>query len=327
MNSVILWYDIGRQGATNESMAENPTLKDLSGNGNDATCYNFGWSGMSGIGGYSFKKLELWNKNTNVELNVVTSNKVTILNGNAITNIGIRASFSKNTSIKIKVEGSSTDNPLMVYKIGDNDGTKLIQTITEDNVYTIGLEFVPNTSYQQVVFACNNITIEQLPIYPNALVSDGVDDYAAISGLPIQNWNVGYTVIAKRKTLDTIKNSCLFSKRLNGVGVGDASGAFQVERVYEGSTATYPNVCFSYGGRTTFEQFEPSDFIYQTSKSYCGHPLTTSSAPDSDTLSIFKWTAQSSGLTSGKYVLYSLMLFNRDLTDEEIQWVKNNLIQ
>jgi hypothetical protein len=51
-NNMVLWYDIKRQGATNESMAANPKLIDLSGNGHDATCYNFAWSGMSGIGGY-----------------------------------------------------------------------------------------------------------------------------------------------------------------------------------------------------------------------------------------------------------------------------------
>lgn len=45
---MVLWYDIKRQGATNESMASNPVLRDLSGNGHDATCYNFAWSGMSG---------------------------------------------------------------------------------------------------------------------------------------------------------------------------------------------------------------------------------------------------------------------------------------
>ena len=50
-DAMVLWYDIKRQGATNESMAENPVLRDLSGNGYDATCYNFAWSKMSGIGG------------------------------------------------------------------------------------------------------------------------------------------------------------------------------------------------------------------------------------------------------------------------------------
>ena len=46
---MVLWYDIKRQGATNENMASNPTLRDLSGNGHDITCYNFAWTEESGI--------------------------------------------------------------------------------------------------------------------------------------------------------------------------------------------------------------------------------------------------------------------------------------
>lgn len=48
-DAMVLWYDLKRQGATNESMAANPVLKDLSGNGHDATCYNFAWTEESGI--------------------------------------------------------------------------------------------------------------------------------------------------------------------------------------------------------------------------------------------------------------------------------------
>ena len=48
--SCVLWYDPARQGCTNERMAANPVLKDLSGNGHDATCYNFAWTEESGIG-------------------------------------------------------------------------------------------------------------------------------------------------------------------------------------------------------------------------------------------------------------------------------------
>ena len=53
-DSMVLWYDLKRQGATNENMAENPVLRDLSGNGHDATCYNFAWAGKSGIGGFAY---------------------------------------------------------------------------------------------------------------------------------------------------------------------------------------------------------------------------------------------------------------------------------
>lgn len=48
-DSIVCWYDPKRQGCTNENMAENPILKDLSGNGLDMTCYNFAWTDESGI--------------------------------------------------------------------------------------------------------------------------------------------------------------------------------------------------------------------------------------------------------------------------------------
>ena len=57
-NSMILWYDLKKQGATNETMSTNPILKDLSGNGHNATCHNFAWSGMSGIGGYECRDFD-----------------------------------------------------------------------------------------------------------------------------------------------------------------------------------------------------------------------------------------------------------------------------
>ena len=48
-SACVLWYDLKRQGATNENMTINPILKDLSGHGHDATCYNFAWTEESGI--------------------------------------------------------------------------------------------------------------------------------------------------------------------------------------------------------------------------------------------------------------------------------------
>lgn len=46
---MVLWYDIARQGATNESMAANSILKDLSGNGHNGECIGFDWTSDSGI--------------------------------------------------------------------------------------------------------------------------------------------------------------------------------------------------------------------------------------------------------------------------------------
>lgn len=47
--SMVLWYDLRRQGATNQSMAADPRLLDLSGNGHHATCQGFAWTEASGV--------------------------------------------------------------------------------------------------------------------------------------------------------------------------------------------------------------------------------------------------------------------------------------
>lgn len=49
-DSVVCWYSPIRQGCTNENMAANPVLRDLSGNGIDLECINFSWDETSGIG-------------------------------------------------------------------------------------------------------------------------------------------------------------------------------------------------------------------------------------------------------------------------------------
>lgn len=318
--SAILWYDIEKQGATNKSMAANPILKDLSGNGHDMELRNFAWSGMSGIGGYNFKDLELWTKNTNIKLNVVASNKVTILNGNANAKTGIRSSFSQSTSIKIKVEGSNINNPLAVYKLGDVEGDKLLQTITADNVYTIELEFVPNLPYQIVLFAGNNITIEQLPIYPNALVSDGVDDYGYVEGLPLLTKEKGFTVMAVRKWLSEGIVTALASKALNAQEWG---GAFTFEGVEGGGTAPFNR---AFNGANYVSYFAPSDFSFLTTHKYNDRNIAhIGDVEDNDRLTFFRLALDINSYY-GKFVFYRFILFNRDLTDEEIEWVKHYLL-
>lgn len=48
-SSLVCWYSPKRQGCTNESMARNPVLRDLSGRGLHMTCHNFAWTTQSGV--------------------------------------------------------------------------------------------------------------------------------------------------------------------------------------------------------------------------------------------------------------------------------------
>ena len=231
MDSLVCWYDIGKQQCTNESMASNPVLADLSGNGHDITCYNFAWSGMSGIGGYVFQPLDRWYKTPSNNGTYTTEGytlHITKLNTNGIAyyicNTGganYIQSIEDNTvttkSFRIRINGlpdgkmvniggllplsagSEHVNILFPKQRFNSNGEHIVASVqatvdSENDVWN------GNVNYPDIVIDSDtaddvDITIELLPEYPNALVSDGVDDYCYTDGLPILT---DYTVIAKR---------------------------------------------------------------------------------------------------------------------------------
>lgn len=331
-NSMVLWYDIARQGATNESMAVNPILKDLSDNGHDATCYNFGWSGMSGIGGYpdNLRNYKIYSYDDFVT-DVVNDHKFTI-NGN----IGLESYYlvlvnNKDYSARrgsLYAKGIP-DGLRFVYQINgatsNPDG--LIQIKNGLNEFNLN----PNETSNFIKFQLKNLTgeiienvnieIEFLPLYPNALVFDGEDDYALVEGLPLLNKEDGYTVVLKRKWLkNTDVRHCLVSKNTRWITIaqGGVDGAFAMECDVDNT--------MSFGISTkinvTFE--DTDDFVYQTSKSYNGKKIIElGDAQDANHLCI---AAINKGqLWQSSIAVYSLILFNRDLLTEEIEWVKENM--
>ena len=337
MNSVVLWYDIGRQGATNESMSLSPILKDLSGNGNDATCYNFGWSGMSGIGGYSFTGLHSDTANECTYELTGDKSKITILTAKGAETI---FTFMKSIAVgdayhyKVKVTG------LDVFKqsfpnayIQDGQAKQ----ITADGVYDVSGTATYTYVYPALITGQDiaegtaiNITIEQLPLYPNALVSDGVNDYAFVQDKYDDEGNLinkkslvlnredGYTVIAKRKWLDETLTCGVISKIDNA---NDTNGAFG----FELSDARTAKIISNWGSNNPIT-LEKNDITYGTSTKYNSININSGTRQiDTDYISIFKFAKDTKFY--GQFALYSFILFNRDLTDEEIEWVKNNLIQ
>lgn len=68
-SALVCWYSPRRQGCTNEDMAENPVLRDLSGNGVHLMCKNFAWTERSGImadGGLCFDGTDDYGITTNL---------------------------------------------------------------------------------------------------------------------------------------------------------------------------------------------------------------------------------------------------------------------
>lgn len=331
MDSMVLWYDLKRQGATNESMATTPTLIDHSGNGHNATCYNFAWSGMSGIGGYTqnYRDESRW---TILPNRISFTKAETTINVTKVLESAISAYYvtkDNDTSFivqsyKIKVSGMTDDqtitytnnNRTVIYEINSNGEHILPQIDLESSGNHCGFIF------NKVQESCN-ITIEQLPLYPNALVSDGVDDYCLVEGLPLLNKEDGYTVIAKRKwltedlTVESLKDKCFLSDMPDrGEPFG---GAYAIE-------LNLSNGCNAQScGSRTIVNISEDDIVYQTSKSYCGQNIKISSdfVEGNGIFKLFKF----GGGYQSPIALNSILLFNRDLSTDEIEWVKTNLIE
>ena len=316
-SACVLWYDMARQGCTNESMAADPTLRDLSGNGHDAECFNFAWSGMSGIGGYGQPLSSYNNIRTDrgtFEFDGLTTKIKSITLGtwqiyNAVTgNTAVAAQ-------RIIVTGVPSGMQILYEKRDKDLTTTVLLNITEDGVYCIpqfNVDDIYGIEIKQTIADCD-ITIEQLPLYPNALVSDGVNDYAKAEGLPLLDKERGYTVIAKRKHLGSIQ-ACLASRRNSG----NPDGAF----VFELKLSANSYRCDSFNKLTQLSAFEESDITCQTSQRYNDTAIGIGDAPDNGVLNLFVLYNS----YFGKIALYSFLLFDRDLTAGEIAWVRENLL-
>lgn len=348
MDSLVCWYDIGKQQCTNESMAANPVLADLSGNGHDIECYNFAWAGMSGIGGYVFQPLDKWYKspsnngtytvegytlhitklNTASNVYYITNtagkNYVESIEGNTVTTKSFRIRINglpdgKKVTIGGLLPlsaGSEHVNVLFQKQYFNSNGEHIVASVqatvdSENDVWGGNVNY-PDISIDSDTADDVDITIEILPLYPNALVSDGVDDYCYTDGLPILT---DYTVIAKRKWLQTESdnNDCFAAK-------GNILASFLVERY--GNNGSQEAYSFGQYNGVSFVQ---EDIIYQTKESYNGYPLKVGTATDVDNLVILGRTSAPLGCIQA--ALYSFLLFDRTLTTAEIEWVKHNMIE
>lgn len=306
--NLVLWYDIKRQGATNESMSQNPILKDLSGHGHDATCYNFAWNRQSGISSYFDFNLFKRNNWSNYVKDVTETSFIYYHPGNDIS-VMINTNNYVVYPFQIKVTGITDTGLRLEYGQGTIPETE--SSIKTDGVYTITRTAYGGFKlYGDESITCN-IKIEQVA-YPNALVSDGVDDYCIVDGLPILT---DYTVIAKRKWIKTEYDTfAAFSSKSNST----TNGEFIFERFnLRGNPEVYSFGVASFVG--TFAK----DITYQTPTSYNGRTINKGNLLGNGRLSLFGLRG---GMQFSNIALYSFVLFNRTLTEDEIKkWIRENM--
>ena len=171
--------------------------------GNVLTAYNFGWNLMSGYGGYNENYLT-YSKVENVF--VTDDHSITIMNF-VLDNRWVAYKFGKATlkASKIKVTGLTSDNQLEYGYIPSSEGKRIMMSIPKDGIYDLPESVDSQVELNIGFFLRNaltkNVVIEQIPLYEGAIVTDGVDDYLKLD-------KVGYkigTIIVKYKFLSPEK--------------------------------------------------------------------------------------------------------------------------
>lgn len=167
---------------TNEILKANPYLQDHSGNNRPLKLNNFLFAAMSGVGGYDISSTNILPDRANV---TVTDNRV----------IHITKKLSTTDNMVNIV--SSNSNPTHRFKVtGLSDGRQVSLVNRNGGFYTFDNgEHEVTLTYPEGITSLYNaigvtgdigdmdVTIEFLPKYPNALVTDGVDDYGVVENL------------------------------------------------------------------------------------------------------------------------------------------------
>lgn len=290
-------------GLTNEQMAENPVWKDLTGNGHDLQMKNFAWKGMSGVGGYGDENYQTFYKFTLDDYRFIA------------TPPGV-----KHMNFTFRVTGLQPGNKLTLAFFGTTNTVYV--TWNKDGIYTVDADIVeagkPTYFYNGYGATRGEFTIEILPLYPGALVFDGVDDYGTCDNFPILTKEKGYTVVALRQWdqdfLNTTLTGGLLSTRNYSTGEGVA-----FEKI-ESSNKGYWNL-----GAGGIIDFAKSPFTWQTSKQYNNVGILKGDKNHGKPLCV--GCGLSGGQHCGRFAIWELVFLDHDATEEELTKIKDYFIK
>lgn len=310
-------------GLTNEQMAENPVWKDLTGNGHDLQMKNFAWKGMSGVNGYKFDFLLNEWVTSNDQISEKYSYKIVINNKQN----GVQL-INNSGHIKITLKITGIEINKSIFRVYDNAGMEHKQDYTKDGIYEI--DYTANEGANKIYFYVvggnmgqleNPITIEQLPLYPGALVFDGVDDYGVCDNFPILTKEKGYTVVALRQYLFNATDK-IRSLVTNAPRSIVSRSTLTFESINSNGTKTN----FSFGRGNLVSDFEPNVFSYMTSKSYNGKTITPGDVTESNKR-ILVGNFSENGEYGSNVAIWELVFLDHDATEEELTKIKDYFVK
>lgn len=320
-------------GLTNEQMAANPVWVDKTGNGHDLQLKNFAWGGMSGVGGY----VDNWNSSAdwginNYWVNSHTDHKLQLIKASTVVQMKSNNIYNAENVYKNILNVNGLTEAVNKGSVGglrisatDPITSKAIKTFSFDTDGVIQISFDDVLQdYCVVYFVYGNntnvidITIEQLPLYPGALVFDGADDYGTCDNFPVLTKEKGYTVVALRQWdqdfLNTTLTGGLLSTRNYSTGEGVA-----FEKI-ESSSKGYWNL-----GAGGIIDFAKSPFTWQTSKQYNNVGILKGGKNHGKPLCV--GCGLSGGQQCGRFAIWELVILDHDATEEELTKIKDYFVK
>ena len=295
-------YDVKRQGLTNDTPAADWYLKDFSGNGHDMQLYNFAKKLGSGIGKYEVD-FNTWIPQSYVADSTYTSNKLHITNikgSNAILYTRKEAN-----AMKVKITGIQSLD--LVYRYITGDDTWGTFKFDGDGIYELPAGGTTTKTYYTGFSVLNyiddcDITIEQIPDYEGALVTDGKDDYGYADNLPIFK---DYTVAIDRAWINLVgaRTECLSTKNSD-----PDWGAFS----FELSESINRNT-FSFGNTNQVSIDVDRKISYQSKYSYNGAAIAAGNIVDGKDLFLFR--SRSAFPYYAEAAIWSYLLFPYSLSE------------
>ena len=305
-------------GITNEQMAANPVWVDKTGNGHDLQLKNFSWKGMSGIGGY-VADIDKWGTNSTAAYFERNSIKIT-------------ATFKENASLGLLYHNIKLRQSCVLKVTGIPEGCDAFLDdrlgnrfyMSEDGVY----EIIPSNFLAEALYLSiekyperwyvSKLTIEQLPLYPGALVFDGVDDYGTCNNFPILTKEKGYTVVALRQWITYNPNA--ISAIATNASDQSFNGAFTFENYNKGAEQT-----ISYGATQISLQYSKSPFSWQTTSKYNGFNIANGNKDATNSLVLGRSYPQRNEFAN--FAIWELVFLDHDATEEELTKIKDYFVK
>lgn len=334
----LLWFDVSTLAVNEEVTIE--MLPVEGGRNLWLNNYGFAYDKMSGYEGYSFKSFndsQSWNiRGDSTGVEIISRNGYSMTVKKLVQNLDwqisnneyryptildkevpFKCKSNKNVGLiwqlKYKTEGATSDTTVTLINQQLTPNVPLEISLpykTQDELTELG---AVSTSVYYLLYFSNTLleigeeyTVEMLPLYPNGLVYDGVDDYSENTSIPAFT---DYTYIFKRTILNIPSNGATLLKgshKTNG-------GAF---------IADYGNKWqFNFGQYNTIQSI-PDGINWQTSSSFNGTSINRGTNTDDEGITVSRF---SNGYT--QMVFYKLMLYPRTTDMLTINMIKNMMAE